>query len=182
VELGRWAFPRCLLRRSICFHPARFVWLHTVGPGGWLLYQRKYQFCGEPAVVEMDVLTIPFGAISSRVLAADPVIEITTGGDDHLDGDPGSFFRSLHHGAHERQSAGRWEPQFSRRHAEWRNFRMMGSAHEQGHGHGARTTLTVPHFSGEMRGSSIFLALTLAIATTVVARPDRTPGGGNPQD
>jgi len=82
-------------------------------------------FAASPPSWKLDVLTIPFGAISSRVLAADPVIEITTGGVTTWTEIQGSFF-VRHTTAHMngKVPAG-GNLSFLDGHAEWRNFRMM---------------------------------------------------------
>jgi prepilin-type N-terminal cleavage/methylation domain-containing protein len=78
-----------------------------------------------PASWKLDVLTIPFGALSSRVLAADPVIEITTGGTTTWTEIQGSF-PIRHTTAHMngRLPAG-GDLTFLDGHAEWRNFQLM---------------------------------------------------------
>jgi prepilin-type N-terminal cleavage/methylation domain-containing protein/prepilin-type processing-associated H-X9-DG protein len=78
-----------------------------------------------PTSWKLDVLTIPFGAFSSRVLAADPVIEITTGGTTTWTEIQGSF-PIRHTTAHMNGTlpAG-GNLTFLDGHAEWRNFQFM---------------------------------------------------------
>lgn len=78
-----------------------------------------------PASWQYDVITVPFGALSSRVLLADPVIEITTGGTTTWTEIQGSF-PIRHTTAHMKGSvpAG-GNLTFLDGHAEWRNFRLM---------------------------------------------------------
>jgi prepilin-type processing-associated H-X9-DG protein len=79
----------------------------------------------DPATWKLDVLTIPFGAISSRVLAADPVIKITTGSTTTWTEIEGSY-PIRHTTAHMNGAvpAG-GNLTFLDGHAEWRNFRYM---------------------------------------------------------
>jgi prepilin-type N-terminal cleavage/methylation domain-containing protein/prepilin-type processing-associated H-X9-DG protein len=83
------------------------------------------KFATDPPSWQLDVLTIPFGAFSSRVLAADPVIEITTGGSTTWTEIQGSY--PIHHTtAHMNGTlpAG-GNLTFLDGHAEWRNFQFM---------------------------------------------------------
>ncbi len=78
-----------------------------------------------PATWKLEVLTIPFGALSSRVLAADPVIEITTSGGTTWTEVQGSY-PIRHTTAHMKGAlpAG-GNLTFLDGHCEWRNFRDM---------------------------------------------------------
>ncbi len=78
-----------------------------------------------PPSWRMEVLTIPFGALSSRVLAADPVIEITTGGVTNWTDIQGSFY--IHHTTAHMKGAvpAGGDLTFLDGHAEWRNFQYM---------------------------------------------------------
>jgi len=78
-----------------------------------------------PASWQLQVETVPFGALSSRVLAADPVIRITTGNVATWTEIQGSFF--IHHTTAHMQGllpAG-GNLTFLDGHAEWRNFQFM---------------------------------------------------------
>ncbi|HUD45421.1 MAG TPA: prepilin-type N-terminal cleavage/methylation domain-containing protein [Candidatus Baltobacteraceae bacterium] len=79
----------------------------------------------DPPTWKLDVLTIPFGAISSRVLAADPVIKITTGSTTTWTDIEGSY--PIHHTTAHMNGAvpAGGNLTFLDGHAEWRNFRYM---------------------------------------------------------
>jgi prepilin-type N-terminal cleavage/methylation domain-containing protein/prepilin-type processing-associated H-X9-DG protein len=74
-----------------------------------------------PPSWRMEVLTIPFGALSSRVLAADPVIEISSNWTDIQ----GSY--PVHHTTAHMKGAlpAGGNLTFLDGHAEWRNFQFM---------------------------------------------------------
>jgi prepilin-type N-terminal cleavage/methylation domain-containing protein/prepilin-type processing-associated H-X9-DG protein len=78
-----------------------------------------------PPSWKLDVLDIPYGSLSGRVLAADPVIEITTGGVTTWTKIQGGFYID-HTTAHmngAKPAGGNLT--FLDGHAEWRNFRYM---------------------------------------------------------
>jgi prepilin-type N-terminal cleavage/methylation domain-containing protein len=79
----------------------------------------------DPASWQLDVLTIPFGPISGRVLAADPVIKITSGGNTTWTEIEGSY-PIRHTTAHMNGAvpAG-GNLTFIDGHCEWRNFQYM---------------------------------------------------------
>jgi prepilin-type processing-associated H-X9-DG protein len=82
-------------------------------------------FAVNPPSWKLDVLTIPFGALSSRVVAADPVIAITSGTSTNWTDIEGSY--PIHHTTAHMNGA---EPaggnlSFLDGHAEWRNFQYM---------------------------------------------------------
>jgi prepilin-type N-terminal cleavage/methylation domain-containing protein/prepilin-type processing-associated H-X9-DG protein len=78
-----------------------------------------------PASWKLDVLTIPFGALSGRVLAADPVVSITTGGTTTWTEVQGSY--PVRHTTAHMQGAvpAGGNVTFLDGHAEWRDFRYM---------------------------------------------------------
>jgi prepilin-type N-terminal cleavage/methylation domain-containing protein/prepilin-type processing-associated H-X9-DG protein len=78
-----------------------------------------------PASWKFDVITVPFGALSSRVLAADPVIEITSGGTTTWTEIQGSYpvFHTTAHMQGRLPAGGNLT--FLDGHAEWRNFQFM---------------------------------------------------------
>jgi len=78
-----------------------------------------------PLSWKYEVLTVPFGALSSRVMVADPVIEITTGGSTTWTEIEGSF-PIRHTTAHmngPKPAGGNLS--FLDGHQEWRNFQFM---------------------------------------------------------
>jgi len=79
----------------------------------------------DPPSWQLEVFTIPFGALSSRVLVADPVIKITTGGMGTWTQIQGSY--PIRHTTAHMDGAlpAGGNLTFLDGHAEWRNFRDM---------------------------------------------------------
>jgi prepilin-type N-terminal cleavage/methylation domain-containing protein len=99
----------------------------------------------DPPSWNLEVLTIPFGAISSRVLAADPVVEITTGGMTTWTEIQGSY--PIHHTTAHMNGAlpAGGNLTFLDGHCEWRNFQYMVQRTSKGTGV-AQDSLTGPAF------------------------------------